>query len=87
MTDADHFAINAWMLENGFQWIQRVHQDGGLWTYFHEDVGMIQLTQAAAAFAFFQYLKGTQLGVKSAHPISFWDRWRRRKAPHLASGR
>ena len=58
MTDADHFAINAWMLFHGFQWVERVHPDGGQWTYIHPDVGVIQLTQAAAAFAFFQFLKG-----------------------------
>jgi hypothetical protein len=75
VTDEDHFAVNAWMIANGFKWEARVHPDGGVWRSFHPDVGNIELTQAAAAFAFFQYLKGGRQGARNAadmipHPLS-----------------
>ncbi|WIE74501.1 hypothetical protein [Curtobacterium sp. MCSS17_007] len=66
MTDDDHFAVNAWMIGNGFKWEARVHPDGGVWRSFHPDVGNIELTQAAAVFAFFQYLKGGRQGAQNA---------------------
>ena len=60
MTEEQHFAVNAWMLEQGFIWIPRAHPDGGLWTYFDPAVGLIQLTQAAAGFALYQRVIGSR---------------------------
>lgn len=58
LTDADHIAVNRWMLSHGFRWQGRVYEpEGGVWVYDHPQFGRVSLTQAAALFAFYQSVR------------------------------